>query len=1080
MTNLINDFLSQPLWLSIPLVMVYVALLAYFLYILWHYRRNTLATVLTIAALAVGQSVNAKWTVEVTDYNSSTHETTFTITRSGDTSEAQTVRYRTVGLSAFAGQHFIAKSGALVFPADETGNTSMTVTVTETTPDTDAYKYYQDGTTDRQYMLEVSNLSGSHLADCTRTMTNGTSFSAAKVSQSITNLVYFNSSGNYTSGVSSSKYMDVSYTPPTSDVEKSGTLSGYVLIDDSYDYANKAATVSTSTLINSTGATAAYLNEIDYKIAATVCFTEKERDDGYQYVQIIAGDGNASYDTGYDPDGAVNDPVNSIYKACFELSTASNAEGKAFFPHRYSTATGTNEFSLSDGKLWQQAFKSSSYQTSTFGSLIFDANVANITTRFDAGGKNDDTWGYKDLFVRMALIDQIAPTVLAVSADPGYHPRDKTVYVSVAFSEIVAVTGTPTLSTTSDNNWGSLSYVTGSGTNVLTFKGTIPQDATGNLNITGINTDTSNYVTDLAGNAFSGDVTAEGLCMLDASYGGEFNHMTYNIEDNCYEIADADGLCELASRVNHGNECYGLVFKMTNDIAFSYTTAWDDDTSTEHNFDGIGGHEVMIGNTLVPSKNFYGTFDGGGHTISGLRICISDYYFTGLFGCIGSSVEQYSATVKDVTIADARLTGWQDIGGIVGFVKPNCTVSGCTVAGNVTIRGITCFGSAPINIGGIAGSNQGTVTGCTSSVRIIYDGNADASSFGGIVGGNQDCIENCTAAGVVVPSVNRAGAIVGMNSFGATALSGNTYHSSLVGTYTFNIGTGKYYTSSTKYSNGDQTGATLNTSRLWLFDYRDNSPVIVGYAATYNSNSSTAYNAQHPSVSSLTVTLKGRTLYKDGDWNTLCLPFDVSSLTANGPLKGATAMELDTEGTYDTDKKTGFDPATGTLTLNFKSVTKIYNKKPYIIKWESGENIFEPSFSSIDGRHIKTLTASNTGITSQDGYVTFCGTDRPVALTAGDKSNLYLGSNNKLYWPTATKTIGAFRAYFDLADGATAREFVLNFGEDENTTGIISTTNFTNYTNSADAWYDMQGRKLDGKPTAKGLYIVNGKKVVIK
>ena len=41
MTNLINDFLSQPLWLTVPLVMVYLALLAYFLYILWHYRRKS-------------------------------------------------------------------------------------------------------------------------------------------------------------------------------------------------------------------------------------------------------------------------------------------------------------------------------------------------------------------------------------------------------------------------------------------------------------------------------------------------------------------------------------------------------------------------------------------------------------------------------------------------------------------------------------------------------------------------------------------------------------------------------------------------------------------------------------------------------------------------------------------------------------------------------------------------------------------------------------------------------------------------------------------------------------------------------
>ena len=59
MTNLINDFLSQPLWLSIPLVMIYLALLAYFLYILWHYRRNTLSAVVLTAALLVGQKAAA-------------------------------------------------------------------------------------------------------------------------------------------------------------------------------------------------------------------------------------------------------------------------------------------------------------------------------------------------------------------------------------------------------------------------------------------------------------------------------------------------------------------------------------------------------------------------------------------------------------------------------------------------------------------------------------------------------------------------------------------------------------------------------------------------------------------------------------------------------------------------------------------------------------------------------------------------------------------------------------------------------------------------------------------------------------
>ena len=61
----------------------------------------------------------------------------------------------------------------------------------------------------------------------------------------------------------------------------------------------------------------------------------------------------------------------------------------------------------------------------------------------------------------------------------------------------------------------------------------------------------------------------------------------------------------------------------------------------------------------------------------------------------------------------------------------------------------------------------------------------------------------------------------------------------------------------------------------------------------------------------------------------------------------------------------------------------------------------------------------------------------------------------------------------------TVRAFNLNFGEEDEKTGI-TTTNYTNFTNSDDAWYDLSGRKLSGKPTKKGLYINNGRKIVIK
>ena len=85
-------------------------------------------------------------------------------------------------------------------------------------------------------------------------------------------------------------------------------------------------------------------------------------------------------------------------------------------------------------------------------------------------------------------------------------------------------------------------------------------------------------------------------------------------------------------------------------------------------------------------------------------------------------------------------------------------------------------------------------------------------------------------------------------------------------------------------------------------------------------------------------------------------------------------------------------------------------------------------------------------------------------------------------------TIGAFRAYFQLADGITAvdsdpantiRAFVLNFGDDSEASGIENVQSSMANGQSA-SWYDMLGRKLNGKPTATGMYINNGKKVAIK
>ena len=636
---------------------------------------------LLVLSMTVGQNAWAEDLWTVTNPTGSTFRITRPDSHVGTT---ETVKYRTVNLSAYAGQHYTAVNSEVTFGVNDT---YKEVTVMEMTPSQDAYKYQTAA--NRQYRFEVTDLGGTYLAHCNRSITSGlTQFSGAKVSSSVSNLVTM-SSGSFSSGMSSSKYMDVSFST-SGMTETSGTLNGYVLIDDSYDYAQKPATVSTSTLISSTGASASYLSTLGYKIYATVCFTEKEKDDGYQYLQIVAGNSSASYDTGADKNAQVYDPVNSVYKVCFEFAGGSNSEGKIYFPHRGTTSS---EFSNSTGKLYQQKYKSG-YDGS--GAVVLPVTTTYITTRFDAGGDNDDTWGYKDFFVRMALRDATAPTI---SGDPvvapGPYGAGTTVYISVPFSEMVTVSGTPYLHT----DWGDYNYFSGSGSNVLTFSGTIPNTFGATL----ITRELVGTITDLAGNVLSGTSCYKAYGITVAlPWGGS------GTEADPYVITRASQLDYMAVRVNANNgadDFSGKYFVLAADIAYSYQYAWDnlDDFGTaiaENNYTAIGGY----------GRPFRGHFDGQGHTVSGIRIKKvysedGDYSGSqGLFGYLGSG-----GTVENVIVRDAMIDAYVNVGGIVGYNSG--TVSNC-IAYHVRVFQRSNMANVTTGRGPITGYNGGTVTRC--------------------------------------------------------------------------------------------------------------------------------------------------------------------------------------------------------------------------------------------------------------------------------------------------------------------------------------------------------------------------------
>ena len=260
-----------------------------------------------------------------------------------------------------------------------------------------------------------------------------------------------------------------------------------------------------------------------------------------------------------------------------------------------------------------------------------------------------------------------------------------------------------------------------------------------------------------------------------------------------------------------------------------------------------------------------------------------------------------------------------------------------------------------------------------------------------------------------------------------------------------------YTVDNTTYYTPTATLTTLNKD-IYLADDADNSSVIE------SSSEGGTYD----------VTLSGRTLYRDGSWNTLCLPFDLE--LAGSPLEGATVKTL---------SSSSFSG--GTLTLNFTigSMTKLIAGVPYIVKWATtGDDIKEPVF--------KDVTIRNYLNPVYTGYVEFSGSFSPGFLPANARDVLYLGAGNTLYYPSDNMTVGSCRAVFVMEDitagdpTSQLSRIVLDFGDGETTSVNEELRMKSEESAGAAVWYDLQGHRLNGKPSRAGVYINNGKTVVIK
>ncbi len=264
-------------------------------------------------------------------------------------------------------------------------------------------------------------------------------------------------------------------------------------------------------------------------------------------------------------------------------------------------------------------------------------------------------------------------------------------------------------------------------------------------------------------------------------------------------------------------------------------------------------------------------------------------------------------------------------------------------------------------------------------------------------------------------------------------------------------------------------GGDLTLYGIWRED-----PIILAD----NNNNTTLLQTLEKSGKGVNVKLK-RTFITNGYWNTLCLPFDTA--LEGTPLEGGELMELELD---NSENKTRYD--NGTLYLYFKAAPSIVAGKPYLIRWGTPEN--PPANSTIADPEFQNVTITSyfyPYIRSDDGSVTFCGNLVPKGLEADDRSILYLGDGNTLYYPNAQMNVKSFRAYFRLNNGLKASQggegvrIVLGFGEGE-ATGIDDVQRSTVNGQSASAWHTLDGRQLLHQPTAKGLYLHGGRAVVIK
>ena len=562
-----------------------------------------------------------------------------------------------------------------------------------------------------------------------------------------------------------------------------------------------------------------------------------------------------------------------------------------------------------------------------------------------------------------------------------------------------------------------------------------------------------------------------------------------------------------------------------------------------------GRDHTVSGIHTESTDQFVGLFGVVNATVRNLKLANSQIegrrYVGGIAAEVRGTIENChvatDVTVKAVAADDSN--SGQDCGGVAGNVE-NQSATGDFHASNAHLKG--CFSGATVSgkahIGGIVGNlNSGTVEFCVSGGQV--SGNSEVAY---VIGNRQNgtaqyncyvadkesdneidvrayhvtLADNLKESGYSISSdvdeeFNYSELYFNKGSYHDTRYvrqfkMGNEWYAPKAQTISGGSGsadhTVHFIFTVTKEAEGYQIGTVENvrvdgetpsTTTDGSYYFAVNGDVVISGTPAITLYDESNWNTPDLSKNNeailyysngrkVNVTLEGRTLYRDGAWNTICLPFGL--VLEGSPLEGATLKTL---------ASSAFNAETGMLTLNFSDNQSVIKAGvPYIIKWpDTGSDISNPRFEGVTISYVPDSDPKFVGEDNVDPVI-FQGNYQIIfrgITDEGDKGLLYMGNDSKLYYPDGTKnmSINAFRAVFWLRDDIEAgdsdspngiRSFVMNFG-DENVTAIDGV--------DVDAksaipdvlqseWYTLDGRRLNGKHVQKGIYVHGGRKVVVK